>query len=116
MAAAIVLVSLAALLYLLQVNQGSWIEFNLQQEAGVQTGLNAVNALRLVQKDKLVAAARIDSVATTQLHMVHPSLSAALWLRVQVPATAPTMPREPTVPTGPLTWIQQAARALQESL
>lgn len=113
---ATVLLSLAVLIYLFQVNKASWLEFNLNQTTIQQTKLNAITAHLLVQKDALLAESRIDAVASSKLHMRHPSLNSALWLKVSVPATVPRIPPSRRVSTGPLDWMRHAVQTIRESL
>ncbi|GEM_PF-4018071 len=115
-ALATVLISVAALTYLLQVNEASWLQFDLNNASVQQSQLNATNALLLVQKDRLLAEQRIDTIATTKLKMQHPSLDTALWLQVTIRQRPPTVPREPVVRTGPLVWMRHAVSVIENSL
>jgi cell division protein FtsL len=116
LAASTILMSLAVLMYLLQVNHGAWIDFQLGKASGEETLLNARIAQLLVEKDRLLAASRIDTLATSKLHMRQPSLNSALWLRVRLPARFPTAKHEPSLQTGPLVWLRHAATVVRDSL
>lgn len=115
-AVATVLLCVSLLVYLLQVNQASWLQFNLTQASVTQSRLNAVNAHLLVQKDALLAESRIDSIATTKLHMEHPSLSTAIWLHVRIPPTVPAAPHQPAIQSSPLSWMENAITTVGDSL
>lgn len=115
-ASATVLLSAALLMYLFQVNQGAWIDFRLSQAGANQNQKNAVIAGLLAQKDKLLSASRVDTMATSRFHMRRPSLNSALWLTVRLPDVQPAMKREPVVATGPLVWLHHAVDAIGDSL
>jgi len=107
---------LVVVVYLIQVNQGATIDFQLGQARALLVQGNAENARLLATRDSLVAESRISFVATTKLHMRLPSLDSALWLSVPVPAIIPTAPREPVVRTSPLVWLESAVRTVRDSL
>jgi cell division protein FtsL len=116
LASATVLMSMAVLMYLLQVNQGAWIDFRLEQAGSQATQLNARLAQLLAERDRLMAASRIDTVAATRLHMQQPSLNSAVWLTVRLPRDIPTPSHEPQVRTGPLEWLRRAIVEIRDNL
>lgn len=109
------LIIVAVVLYLLQANQATMLEMSLGNLQAKQANVMAENASLVVQADRLTAEPRIDGLAIRH-HMFHPSLQAALWLTVYVPATVPHMPRVRPVRTGPLVWMQNAIRTVRNSL
>lgn len=113
---ATVMVSIALLMYLFQVNQGAWIDFRLSEAKASLTQENAVMAGALVRKDDLFSASRVDTIAITHLHMKRSSLKSALWLTVELPKTVPHPAQEPIVKTGPLPWLRHALGDLEAAL
>ncbi len=116
MVLATLLVSFAVILYLVQANASTAMQMELNQIRADRSQLNAVNAQLLVQADGLKAEHRINSLATTKLHMQSPSLASALWLTVTVKPKTPRMPAPPRLQTGPLNWMETTWQEIRDSL
>ena len=110
------LIAIAALMYMLQVNQSSLSDFRLQSLQNEQTQKAGEYAQYAAALDRLTSCQHVCSVALNKLHMDHPNLTSALWINVQLPVEYPRLPKQPAVQTGPLSWLQDAATAVRNSL
>lgn len=114
-------VAAAGLLYLAQASQVSVLQYNLAGLQYQQTTLNAQNASLRATATQLQSLQRIDTAATSQLHMTKPNLSSAIWI------TAPTPPAVTIRPSNadtvaaarasqPLAWMASFFTIVRSSL
>jgi cell division protein FtsL len=116
-AIATTLMSLAILLYLLQANRVSVLEFNLTQLQQQRAQLLDTNAQLHIQVAKLQAVERVEALATTRLHMAKWNVNHTIWLNIRVPAASPAASPPPIhVPTGPFAWMRETLRAIWQTL
>jgi hypothetical protein len=114
--APVVLLAVAGLMYMLQVNQTDNLNFTLSQLQTEQSLSSSKYANDVAQLDKRTSCERICTIAATRLNMVHADLTRSIWLTVRLPAAAPHLARMQPIPTGPLPWLESAAQAVRDSL
>jgi cell division protein FtsL len=115
------LVAFAALLYLIQASQASVLEYNIAELQAQQVQLQAANAHLHAQVTTLQSPQRIDTLATTQLHMTKPDLSTAIWVTPVLPRVVFPRPLNADVvdaqrASQPLTWFEHMATFVKLSL
>ena len=103
-------------MYMLQVNQGQMLDFQLSALEAQQTQLNGAYAQDAARMDSLVSCERVCAIAAQRLHMDHPNLTSALWITVELPPSIPLVPQRPVFHTGPLSWIENALDTIGKSL
>lgn len=118
---AMTFVALAALFYLAQATQVSVLQFSIADLQAQRTQLLADNANLRVQATALQSLQRIDTLASTQLHMTKRDISTDIWVR-------PVVPRVPTVrgadadtvlavqASRPLAWMTRVLSLVESSL
>lgn len=114
-------VAAAGLLYLAQASQVSVLQYNMAGLQYQQTTLSAQNASLRATATQLQSLQRIDTAATSQLHMTKPDLSNAIWITpvtppaVQIrPSNADTVAAERA--SQPLAWMSQVFTVVRSSL
>jgi|SRR5579872_6572247 len=110
--AAMVLIAIAFVIYLYQASQASVLEFSIQDLQQTQLQLSSQNAALQAQLGNLQSTQRIDSIASTQLQMVKPSVP-PVWLQPTVPRFTASPPAEVSVGSArqesqPLAWMHDA--------
>jgi cell division protein FtsL len=113
-------VAIALLLYLTQASQVSVAEFNISDLQRQHTQLHQQNADLSAQATTLQSFRRIDTFATTQLHMVKPGPSPAVWIWPLVPHVESAPPPALSVPAAqrqsqPLAWMTRFASFVKSS-
>jgi hypothetical protein len=111
-----VLLALAALTYLLQVNQGALLDLSLQGLHIEQTQRDGQLGILAARWDHLLSCERVCSIAVAKYKMIHPDLTSALWLKVRLPVSMPALPRHAAVHVGALSWLEEAATTVRKSL
>lgn len=112
---------IVGLLYLAQASQVSVLQYNIAGLQYQQTALNVQNANLRATATQLQSLQRVDTAATTQLHMTKPDLSTAIWI---TPVTPPVVRIRPsnadTVAaqraSQPLAWLTNLYIAARSSL
>lgn len=121
LALAMTLVAFAAMIYLFQASQFSILEMNISDLQNQQAQLKLDNAALQTTASSLQSIQRVDTLATTQLHMIKPDVASFMWI---TPAT-PRMPAIRAVnadlvqaqrQSQPLAWMQRFAQFVQSSL
>jgi cell division protein FtsB len=114
-------VAAAGLLYLAQASQVSVLQYNMAGLQYQQTTLNARNASLRATATQLQSLQRIDTAATSQLHMTKPDLSTAIWITAPVPpavhiyaSNADTVAAEQA--SQPLAWMTRFVTVVRSSL
>jgi cell division protein FtsL len=115
-AVATILISLSVVLYVLQANQANVLELRLNSSQAETLQLTDINSQLQVQADRLSGIQRIERIATSQLHMIKPALSATIWLGVTVPSDHPRPPQPVQVRTGPLAWMESMIHTVSSGL
>jgi hypothetical protein len=111
-----ILLALAALMYMLQVNEGALAALTLQDLHGKEAQTNGQLAHLVAIWDQERSCDRVCTIAVAKYGMVHPDLTSALWLKVHVPPALPTLPKHQPVHTGAFVWLEKAATTVRKSL
>ncbi|HLJ69017.1 MAG TPA: cell division protein FtsL [Chloroflexota bacterium] len=114
-------IATAGLLYLAQASRVSVLEFNIAYLEQQHLQLSIDNENLVAQLATLQGTNRIDQIATTQLHMINAAGSASVWVHPVIPrfAAAPAAglgEARAVRASQPLTWMEQAVRAIEASL
>lgn len=121
LALAMSLVAFAAMVYLFQASQFSILEMNIGDLQNQQVQLKVDNAALQTAASSLQSIQRVDTIATTQMHMTKPDVTTFMWI-------APATPRMPVIravnadlvaaqrQSQPLTWMRHFATLVQSSL
>lgn len=121
LALAMSLVAFAAMIYLFQASQFSILEMNISDLQNQQAQLRVDNAALQTTASSLQSIQRVDTIATTRLHMTKPDMGTFMWV-------APATPRMPVIravnadlvqaqrQSQPLAWMQHFAAFVQSSL
>ena len=118
--AAMALISCAALIYLNQASKVSILQFTIADLQRQQIQLRMQNADLYARASALQNLQRIESQATTQLHMNKPDYGSTVWIRPVIPQVPPP----PTDAAGararaesqPLAWMSHAIQFLAAQL
>ncbi len=121
LALAMSLVAFAAMIYLFQASQFSILEMNISDLQNQQVQLRVDNAALQTTASSLQSIQRVDTIATTQMHMTKPDIATFMWV-------TPATPRIPAIravnadlvaaqrQSQPLAWMQHFAKLVQSSL
>lgn len=121
LALAMTLVAFAAMIYLFQASQMSILEMNISELQNQQVQLRVDNASLQTTAATLQSIPRVDTIATTQMHMTKPDMATFMWI-------SPANPGMPVVHavnadvvaaerrSQPLAWMKQFLTAVQSSL
>ncbi len=110
LAVALTLVFVAALLYLAQASQVSVDEFAINDLQQKQLNLASQNANLWAKASALQSLGRIETIATTKLHMASPDLQGIIWLSPVTPNIKVDRPRsvstrQAIARSEPLAWM-----------
>lgn len=114
-------VAAAGLLYLAQASQVSVLQYNIAGLQYQQTTLNAQNASLRASATQLQSLQRIDTAATSQLHMTKPDLSNAIWITSATPPKVTIRPYNADTVAAerasqPLAWMTYFFTVVRSSL
>src|SRR5579859_1321981 len=90
LALAMSLVAFAAMIYLFQASQFSILEMNISDLQNQQAQLTVDNAALQTTASSLQSIQRVDTIATTQMHMTKPDIATFMWV-------TPAAPRIPAI-------------------
>jgi cell division protein FtsL len=115
------LVVFAALIYLNQASKVSILQYKISDLSAQQSMLRQENAQLTAIKTKLILPGRIDSIATTQLHMVKTDFSSIHWVTVKVPVVHPVKPLGADLTAAearsqPQAWVHRFVGFVESSL
>jgi cell division protein FtsL len=117
---AMALIAFAALIYLNQAGKESVLQLSISDLQRQQIQLNMRNGNLYAEATSLQGLARIETLATTQLHMIRPSQGSLTWIRPIVPRVAPLPPDTAGAAaqqrSQPLAWMQHAVQFLAAQL
>ena len=118
--AAMALISCAALIYLNQASKVSVLQFTIADLQRQQIQLRMQNADLYARASALQNLQRIESQATSQLHMSKPDYANTVWIRPIVPQVAPPPGNAAAVrarsQSQPLAWMTHAIQYLVAQL
>jgi cell division protein FtsL len=121
LALAMSLVAFAAMVYLFQASQYSILEMNIADLQNQQVQLKLDTAALQTTASSLQSIQRVDTIATTQMHMTKPDVGSLMWI-------TPATPRMPVIravnadlvdaqrQSQPLAWMEHFATFVQSSL
>lgn len=114
-------IALAGLLYMAQAGQVSVQQINIDELRGERVQLVSQNTALSLTATNLKSLQRVDSMATTQLHMSKPAQDSTVWItpvfpRVTLvrPVNADTLSAQRA--SQPLAWMELAVRTIKSSL
>ncbi len=115
------LVVFAALIYLNQASKVSVSQYKISDLTAQQSMLRQDNAQLNAIKSHLILPGRIDSIATTRLHMAKADFSSNLWVTVTVPIVHPLKPLGADVAAAearsqPQAWVHRFVDFVESSL
>lgn len=117
---AMALISFAAVIYLNQASKESVVQFNITDLQREQIQLNLRNANLYATATSLQSLGRIETLASTQLHMTQPSQNNVTWIRPVIPRVAPVPVDMPAASaeqqSQPLAWMQHALQFMAAAL
>lgn len=121
LALAMSLVAFAAMVYLFQASQVSIQEMNIGDLQSQRIQLRMDNAALQMTASSLQSIQRVDTIATTQLHMTKPDISTSMWIMPATPHLTAIRPLNADVvdaqrQSQPLAWMQNAATVVKSSL
>jgi cell division protein FtsL len=117
---AMALISFAALIYLNQAGKESVLQFSIMDLQRQQIELNMRNANLYAEASSLDSLGRIETLASTQLHMIQPGQDSLTWIRPVVPRVAPLPPDTAGAAaqrqSQPLAWMRHAIQFIAAQL
>ncbi len=118
---ALTLIAVACLIYLAQASQMSVLESQIGALRTDNVSLMARNANLHAQANDLQSMQRIDTEATTKLHMTKPDLATTVWIRPVVPRVVPIVADSldnsaAKRQSQPLAWLDRFVTFVQNSL
>lgn len=121
LALAMSLVAFAAMVYLFQASQVSVLEMNIADMQTQRVQLRMDTAALQTTASSLQSLQRVDAIATNQLHMTKPDISAAMWVTTVTPRLTAVRAVNADVVAAqrssqPLAWMQTFVTFVQSSL
>ncbi|MGH2442560.1 MAG: hypothetical protein ACRDFX_05300 [Chloroflexota bacterium] len=116
----ITLVSVAAVIYLNQASKVSILDYNITLQQQQQVSLQMTNAGLYASATSLESLQRVETLATSHLHMSPARYSSALWIYPVVPRV-PAAPHLPSIAAAqaqsqPLAWMKRFASFIKAQL
>lgn len=114
-------IAMAALMYLAQASQISVLQYNIAGLQSQRADLMSQNANLQATATGLRVVNRIETIATTQLHMIKPGPSATIWVSPVVPAVPRLHLASQSIAAAerrsqPLSWMTSAVSTIRASL
>lgn len=116
---AMALVSFAALIYLNQASNVSVLQFSITDLQRQNVELQIENANLYASATSLSSPQRIQSLATSQLHMTKPPYGSIIWIKPVVPAVpepAPDSSLAARQQSQPLAWMRHVIHLVGSAL